>query len=148
MRKYRVVVDTNLLISAIIAARSIPDQLMQLWKEDRYILITSDQLLDEIKDVAERDHFKKYYPLFSKLSAELIDNLSLSADLVNHLPEENLPIHCRDAKDDKLLACAIGGQAEYLVTGDNDLLALNGNKKLKNLTIITARQFLDIYNNR
>ena len=57
-------------------------------------------------------------------------------------PLDSLPLHSRDPKDDKLLAVALGGNADYLITGDQDLLVLNDNPGLENLRIITAAVFL------
>jgi predicted nucleic acid-binding protein len=57
-------------------------------------------------------------------------------------PLDSLPLHSRDPKDDKLLALALGGNADYLITGDQDLLVLNDNPGLENLRIITAAVFL------
>ena len=58
------------------------------------------------------------------------------------IPLNSLPLHSRDPKDDKLLALALGGNADYLITGDNDLLVLEGHSEIGNLRIITAAAFL------
>lgn len=59
------------------------------------------------------------------------------------MPEEQLPIRSRDPKDNKLLACALSTNADYLITGDEDLLILNGNPALGALKILTAKDFLN-----
>ena len=141
--KLRIVIDTNLLISALIVSGSTPDRLLQAWRKDSFILVTSEQLLEEISEVAKRNSLNKYC-LFPKRVDKLLEGLSLSTELVMALPEQNLPIRCRDPKDNKILACALGGKADYLVTGDKDLLTLNGNPALSGLKIILAKEFLDI----
>lgn len=70
--------------------------------------------------------------------------MKLAAEMVKSLSEEKLPVHCRDPKDDKLLALAMAGKADYLVTGDKDLLCLNAHSALKSLKIITVKEFLGI----
>ncbi len=143
--KYRVVIDTNLLISAIIVSGSMPDQLIRLWRDDRYSLITTHEIVEELTDVCNREIFKTTYSLFLERSSELINNLKLSAELVTPIPETEMLIHCRDPKDDKLLACALGGHATHLITGDKDLLVLKEKAKLNHLTILTVNEFLDLH---
>ena len=55
---------------------------------------------------------------------------------------ENLPVSVRDLKDEHILAAALGGDADYLVTGGEDLLVLQGEPQLRGLRIVTAAQFL------
>ena len=69
----------------------------------------------------------------------------LRAARIEPLPLAVLPVHCRDPKDDMVLACALGAQAAYLVTGDADLLALDGDPALGRLRIVTPRQFLALF---
>lgn len=144
VNKYRVVIDTNILISAIIVSGSTPDKLLKLWKDDRYSLIISEDLAQEVMDVCARPKFRNTYKLFSEKAVELNDNLKLSAELVIPILEKELPIYSRDPKDDKLLACALGGRATHLITGDKDLLVLSGESKFNNLKICTAKEFLDL----
>jgi predicted nucleic acid-binding protein len=56
----------------------------------------------------------------------------------------SLPIDVRDEKDERVLEAALGGRADYLVTGDNDLLVLAGDPRLGALRIVTARAFLEL----
>lgn len=144
--KYRVVIDTNLMISAIIVSGTLPDQLVKLWRDDRYSLITTQKIIEEFTDVCDRKIFKNTYNLFSERAAELINDLKLSSELVTPIPETELPIHCRDPKDDILLACALGGNATHLITGDKDLLVLKDKSKLGRLTIVTVNEFLALVN--
>ena len=143
--KPTVVVDTNLLISAIIIKKdSTPNKLMALWREDNYELVISDELIAEVEAVLKKEKIYKKYQLSMKEIEDLIEELRYSTHFVTPLPIEELPIHSRDIKDDKLLACALAGNCNYLITGDNDLLVLDGNPTLKNLKIITATNFLSL----
>ncbi|MEK6939252.1 MAG: putative toxin-antitoxin system toxin component, PIN family [Nanoarchaeota archaeon] len=75
---------------------------------------------------------------------ELIENLEIGAEKKISISEQYLSISSRDPKDNKLLACAIGGDANYLVTGNRDLLELNGHPKIADLKIVSPHDFLKI----
>lgn len=141
--KVRVIIDTNLLISAVIVSRSYPDKLIKSWLKKAFILLISYNQLEELKEVSNRKKFEKI-PLFGKKVKELIENIEFVAEKTTSMPEEELPIHGRDPKDDFLLACALTGAADYLITGDQDILVLNGNSSLGKLKIISAKNFLDL----
>ncbi|MBI4035696.1 putative toxin-antitoxin system toxin component, PIN family [Candidatus Daviesbacteria bacterium] len=140
--KLKVVIDTNLLISAIITARSNPDKVIQIWKKDIFILLVSQQLMSELEEVISRKKFLNYHAVFKEKGEELIASLKAAAEAVDPLPVEKLPIHSRDPKDDYLLSASLGGKADYLVTGDEDLLVLQTNPNLGKLQIITIKEFL------
>ncbi len=72
----------------------------------------------------------------------LLDLLAALAEWVRPLPEHRLPVHSRDLKDDRYLACALAAGADYLVTGDDDLLALAGEPGLGGLRILPPSAFL------
>lgn len=141
--KLRVVIDTNLIISASIVPKSPPDKLIKAWLDDSFTLVTSRQQLEEIKDVSKRKKLKNY-PLFVKAAAELIENIEFVAEIINPLPLKDLPIHSRDPKDDFLLAAALAANADYLITGDEDLIVLNRNSALGKLKIISVSEFLNL----
>lgn len=142
-RKPRVAIDTNLLISAAIALKGLPNKLIRAWEKEQITLLTSPRLLRELEEVSKRDKFREYH-LFKEQMVELFDCLKASAEVIPSMSDDELPIHARDAKDDKLLSCALSGNADYLVTGDEDLLVLNGNLSLGKLKIVTAKEFLKL----
>ena len=88
-----------------------------------------------------RDYIKQRYQLAEQRIGEFLADLRQAAEPVS--PLQDLPLHSRDPKDDKLLSLALGGNADYLITGDNDLLVLDGNPALGNLRIVTAAAFLE-----
>lgn len=140
--KLKVVIDTNLLISATLIPQTNPDKIIQAWKKDVFILLVSQQLLGELEDVISRKKFLNYHAVFKERGEELIASLKAAAEVVDPLPVKKLPIHSRDPKDNYLLATAFGGEADYLVTGDEDLLILSADPGLGKLKIISVRQFL------
>ena len=132
MKSKRVILDTNLWISFLISKNL--SKLDPFIKNRTLILLFSKESIEEFVDVVERPKFKRF---FSQKDIELILNLfDLFGELVNIKSDVNI---CRDAKDNFLLNLSIDGKADYLVTGDKDLLVL---KKIKKTQILTMSQFL------
>lgn len=140
-KKLRVVIDTNLLISAAIIPENPPDRVFKAWLTDAFDLLTSKEQLEEIKDASQKSKLK-IYPLFLNKITEVMESLEFAAELVKPLSEVDLPLHSRGPKDDYILAISLGGRADYLITGDEDLLILNNNPELGSLKIVTAKEFL------
>jgi putative PIN family toxin of toxin-antitoxin system len=139
-KKPRVVLDTNLIVSGLISPTGTPSHLLDMWTQGGLILLTSTEFLSEVEQVLHRDHIKQRYHLAEQRIHEFLTDLRQATEPVIPLPD--LPLHSRDPKDDKLLALALGGSADYLITGDDDLLVLDGDPALANLRIITATAFL------
>lgn len=138
----RVVIDTNLFVSGAISPRGLPHQLLQTWLNGVFTLLISAEQRTEVQEVLSRPEIARRYNLSEEAKAQLlflIDTLALQAPL-----RQRLPIHVRDPKDDHLLAAALGGKADYLVTGDADLLTLDRHPKLPHLRILAVRPFLDL----
>ncbi len=97
---------------------------------DRTILLISQELLEEIVEVAERPEFRKYFELFEL--TDLLINLKQKAEMV----QVSFPLDkCRDEKDNFLLSLAVDGSATHLLTGDKDLLVLHPFGAVQILTI-------------
>lgn len=144
-KKVRAVFDTNFIISAALVPHSPPDNLFKLWLKESFDLLISREQLEEIRTASKKDKLVNY-PLFSDRIVEFIQNLEFAAELIKPIPEANLSVHCRDPKDDYLLAASLGGKADYLVTGDEDLLVLQTSPELGKLKIVSVRQFLSAIN--
>lgn len=114
-RKIRVVFDTNVWISFLIGKRL--SRITKPISDGRLVLIVTDQLLAEIKLVTARDKIKKFFPKESVI--ELIDLLEAIAENVDVKSENTF---CRDPKDNFLFDLISQSKADYLVTGDKDLL--------------------------
>ena len=115
--KDRVIVDTNLWISFLLSKDY--GKLDKLFNAENLILLFSRELLDEFVEVARRPKFKKYFSI-TDLN-ELLTEIHSRAEFIDVTSVVNL---CRDEKDDFLLALAKDGKADFLITGDNDLLEL------------------------
>ncbi len=136
------VVDTNLIASGTILKRGLPFTLLEAWREQRFILLLSEDQFLELHDVLNRPEIVNKYLLSED---ERRDLFSLMATVTKPVrPLLTLTVRVRDIKDEKILAAAIGGKAEYLITGDDDLLVLRDDALIGNLKIVTAREFLEV----
>ncbi len=126
--KHRVVIDTNLWISFLLTRNF--SKFDRLISTNRTILLISQELLEEIVEVAERPKFRKYFDLFEL--TEFLVNLKQKAEFIQVFSHVNI---CRDDKDNFLLSLAIDGAATHLLTGDKDLLFLHPFGKVQILTI-------------
>lgn len=148
VNKPSVVIDTNLLISALISkGNSSPYKIVKAWRNDRFFLVVSEDIIDEVRNVFRRDKIYKKYKILQDEREEFIAELKNSTNPVKSVRITKLPIHSRDRKDDILLACALAGNCDYLITGDEDLLVLNRREELGTLKIIKAAEFLNILSN-
>ncbi len=132
----RIVLDTNNLVSSLIGHPDGPSaRLMDALKEGRLKLVTSQVQLDELSNTLAKPRIAKR--LTPEESATFIEALPLIAEVV--VPVSGVDV-CRDPDDNLILATAIAGQAEVLVSGDDDLLTL---QKVDGISILTARQALE-----
>ena len=133
----RVVLDTGILIAAPTTKDTPPDQIYQSWRKRRFELVTSEWQLDEFRRVSRYTKLRKYLQPIEV--GNLINGLRHQARLLEELPDVDLS---EDPDDNPLLAMAIVGDVDYLISGDKrDVLAL---KKVGKARIITARRFLTI----
>ena len=131
----RLVIDSNVLISALLSEKSLPAHLMVLWREGRFDLLTSAVQLDELMRVTRYPKIRER--LAPALAGRLINELRDIAVSVKNLPTITAS---PDPYDDYLLAIAAAGSADFLITGDKrDLLAL---RLYEGTKIITVRDFL------
>ena len=116
----RVVLDTNVLVSGLACPGSVPGRIVTAWRQGAVDVVLSRYWLDELARVLPRlNHRLKWQPADF---ADLIDILAIEADIVE--PVAVSDNSARDAKELPVLGTFLAAQADYLVTGDNDLLAL------------------------
>lgn len=135
MSDLRFVVDTNALISSVLIAASVPDLAVQKARQTG-ILLFSEATFEELSRVIMRPKIDRYVALDTRV--EFVTRLREDAEQIDI--QESI-VACRDPKDDKFLEVAINGNANCLITGDQDLLALH---PFGNLEIVTPAQFLTI----
>ena len=137
----RAVLDTNVLTSGTVSPTGAPAQVLEAWRHGVFTLVTSSALIAELVDVLHRPKLLDSYGL----TTTDIDQLAaaLAAFTVDPLPLDALPVHSRDSDDDHVLACALGGRADYIVSGDPHLTELDQHPALLPLRIVTPRAFIE-----
>ncbi|ACK71263.1 Nucleotide binding protein PINc [Gloeothece citriformis PCC 7424] len=130
----RLVIDTNVLISALLFKNSVPFQSVKL-AENRAIILYSQATLDELEQVLYRKKFNKY--LSSEERQIFLSKFIISSEFVSIT--ETITI-CRDQKDNKFLELAVSGNANVIITGDLDLLILN---PFQNIEIMSPDAFIN-----
>jgi putative PIN family toxin of toxin-antitoxin system len=138
----RVVIDTNVFVSAVLNQYGMPRRIVDAWERNQFTLLIAPSLLAEASDVLHRPHLRDRHRLSDTDLSMFFLRVLANGDVVT--PLSPLPLNSRDPKDDQFLAVALGGNADYLVTGDDDLLSLRGASELGKLRIVTAREFVDI----
>jgi putative PIN family toxin of toxin-antitoxin system len=134
----RLVVDTNILISALLVEASLSAHLIVLWRQGRFDLLTSAEQLDELMRVTRYPKIRAR--LAPALAGRLINELRDIASVLKNLPTVTV---CQDPYDNYLLSMAVAGSADFLVTGDKrDLLGLKLHEGSK---IVSVRDFLTLY---
>jgi uncharacterized protein len=134
----RAVLDTNVIVSAFISPRTPPGRILELMASDEaFELVLSPALLDELERVLR-------YPKVRKLILATDDELRLQLDLLDTLATPvsgklDLSGATREPDDDRVLCAAVEGCADYLVTGDQDLLTL---REYEGIRIVAPRAFL------
>lgn len=127
------VVDTNVLVSSILIRKSSSDAAL---KKARSLgkLLFSEATFQELQTVLNRAKFDKYVSL--TIRSEFMFRLKLESELIEIIEQVNL---CRDTKDNQFLEVAMNGNADYLITGDQDLLVL---RPFQEIQIMTVQEFL------
>ena len=133
----RVVADTNVLVSGLLWPGP-PAQFLDAALRREFHLLTSEELLAELEDDLSRAHLEPRLRVRGRTVAEVMIKQRVLATLV--APAEIAPpAQLRDLKDLPVLRCAVGGQAQTIVTGDKDLLVLG---EFQAVVITTPRIFL------
>ena len=130
----RVILDTNILISALLVSSGHPAHIYQAWIDGDFTLLTCAPQLDELRATLRKPVLAARIRPYN--AGRLVNQLKTLAEIVEDLP---LVTRSSDPEDDFLLSLAEGGHADYLVTGDKSgLLSLVRHKGTR---IITAGKF-------
>jgi putative PIN family toxin of toxin-antitoxin system len=138
--QHSAVVDTNLVVSSFLSQAGAPRAVIQAMRDRRFVPIATEVIHKEYADVLDRPIFASKYGVDV---AEVAGLLQLVRDLGIILPEvRESPLRVRDDLDQKFLDAAQTADADFLVTGDSDLLDLAGDPRLGRLQIVRPREFL------
>jgi putative PIN family toxin of toxin-antitoxin system len=134
--KPRAVLDTNVFVSGLISPKGPPARILMALRSARFTLVSSPPVNEEIIEVLSRPTIRDRYGLGDRI-LDVSFILWEVADLVIDLPDVQVS---SDPDDDKFLATAVAGLADYLVTGDvGDLLSL---REYKGVKIVSPREFV------
>ena len=126
----RAVLDTNIIISSVFY-RGNPYEVVIKGILGEYQLVTSSEILDEVVD-----KLRNKFDFPEENIQELMDILLTYCHVVKTITKFDI---VRDKKDNKIIECAFDGKADYIITGDTDLLEL---KEFKDIKILNAKDFL------
>ena len=118
----RVVLDTNVIESGTILRHGVPFAILEAWRTGASRLVSSAAQRADLVDVLRRPKFARYYSLGHPEVGAILNRLDRDAEMV--APAAIVPVAVRDPDDERILAIGLGGGADLLVTGDQDLLAL------------------------
>ncbi len=134
----RAVFDTNLLVSYLLTHRPPVAVLIDhhLARDD-FALVTAPELLAELDRVLTYPKLQAYY---TDTERKRFVSLVMALSEIVELPE-TIPRICRDPDDDRVIACAVVGATDVIVSGDDDLVIL---ERVGEIPILTATQFLNL----
>ncbi len=139
MHKIRVVIDTNVFISGIISPIGSPRKILELARRQLFTVVTSISINREILEVLHRDYIYGKYGL----KEDIVDNIAAFIYEGTILTEDSYRVSkiTEDPGDDKFIGCAIEGEADYIISGDEHLLSL---KNFMGIEIVDGESFLKI----
>ena len=119
VRVYRATFDTNIFFRALISKESTANHLIDYWLDERFILVLSQSIVDEIQRVASRPYLIQRYQYALREVNNLVDLLTQRAVCIE-IPFSHELVY-RDRTDDHVADCAIWGRVQFLVSYDRDL---------------------------
>ena len=132
----KIVLDTNILVSALLFKGELA-AIVDLWKNGKIMPVLSKETFAEFKTVLE-------YPKFSLTVQEI--EVIVEEEMLPYFEitevADNIGGRCRDADDDKFIASAVSAFADFIVSGDRDLLDMG---KCKSVRIVSASAFLKMF---
>ncbi|RIK46978.1 MAG: putative toxin-antitoxin system toxin component, PIN family [Chloroflexi bacterium] len=133
----RVVLDTNILASGALLQNSVPGAILRRCRSPQITLIISEVILDELSRTLEKPYFTR--SIRDGRRVRLLRYLRMLSEVVD--PEPPASVVATHPEDDLILATAVAGRAQFLVTGDRQLLALG---RYREVRIVTAGEFLAV----
>lgn len=135
----RVVIDTTVIFSGILSHKGAPAELLNAWRERRFLLLCSSAIVAEVRAAAQYPHIRDKYHLSDDEIEQMMTLLEHDAllvagdaDVAGGIPD--------DSKDEMFLACGLDGQADVTMSGNHHLLDL---ESYRDIPIMIARQFLE-----
>ena len=135
----RLVLDANVLVSALISRKGAPARLLEYWQEERFDVVISPAILREVQRVLHYPKLQQRYHLSEEGIQRFLRLLRRQAIGVE--PSEELTVIQHDPTDNRYLECAIAGEADIIVSGDHHLVELG---EYQGVQILTPAGFLSL----
>lgn len=132
----RAVIDTNVLVSAVILPTSAIGTVLRLMRHDRFTPLYCHETIEELARVLARPRLRTKYHVDERDIRTVLDLVLLRGTAIELAERVTV---CRDPKDDVFLSLALSGSADFIVSGDNDLLSLHS---FRGIPIITPAEFM------
>lgn len=132
-----VVLDTNVIISAFLSSRGAPAEIIRRWENGEFEVVTSPPLITEFKRALTYPQVRKYLHYSDQEVIDILNRFRAVATVIE--PTINLNVIERDPDDNRVLECAVTGNASYIVSGDDHLLTL---AEYQNIVILNPVGFL------
>jgi hypothetical protein len=135
----RVVLDTNVFVSSLLSTQGLPAQVLNAWREGRYMLVISPPIIAEIVDVLESPRLSKRYFIRPEDIEQLVDLLKTDTIIVpgRAVVKGTVP---QDPRDEVFLACAVDANADCIVSGDRHLLDL---QTYRGIPVLSVKEFAE-----
>lgn len=137
----RVVLDTNVIVSAFLVALGAPARIVAAWHRGVFELVVSPSLLAEYAEVLNYDRVRRRHRMTPERIAAEVQDIESLAIVVE--PDAVPSVIEADPDDDEVLACALAGEADYIVSGDPHLLDLREYQGIRILSPAAFAGFLD-----
>lgn len=135
----KAVVDTNLLVSSFISPFSYPREIERRWRRAEFVLVTSHEIVEEVNRVLRLPHIQvKYHLAESDIQAFVLTLIHRANCVAGRLILKGV---APDSGDDRIISCAVEGEAALIVTGDKALQRL---REYQGIKIINAEAFISV----
>ena len=135
----RAVLDANVIVSAVLTPAGIPAQILDAWRTERLVLLVSSPILEEVARVLEYPRIARLHHWPRAKIREFVAELTYLGIMTPG--EITLNVVRNDPADNRYLECAVEGAADYLVSGDQDLLDL---REHGGIPIVNPKAFLEM----
>jgi len=132
-----IVLDTNVIVSGLLSPSGPPAEIINHWETDRFEVVTSSPLLNELERVLHYPRVQRYLKRSPDEVAAFVNRFSRVTTVVE--PQLTLEVIKEDPDDNRVLESAADGRASYIVSGDEHLLDL---KKYNEIVILKPAEFL------
>ena len=138
----RVVLDANVFVSGLISAKGSPAQVLARWREEKFDVVVSPPILQELDRVLHYPRLQHRYDLPEEKIQGFLRRLRRLAFEVE--PSEEVALIESDPADDRYLECALAGRVQFIVSGDQHLLELGEFQEIQILTPAGFLAFLEL----